>query len=184
MAIMLSIKPEYVEKILNGKKTIEIRKTIPKCPLPVKVYVYCTKTKPYIKNGFKCKYAPQMYYWANNDYNDSLNGKVVAEFTLKEYETLCRRNKDKTTTMFVVDREKFEKYSCLTWDEYCEYHRPKNGKFSNSYAWHIDDLKIYDKPKELSEFKKPELPLGFEWDNNKLTRPPQSWCYCEELEEV
>ena len=43
--IMISIKPQYVEKILNGEKTIEIRKTMPKCELPCKVYIYCTNGK-------------------------------------------------------------------------------------------------------------------------------------------
>ena len=44
-AIMISIRPEFVEKILNGKKTIEIRKTEPNCKFPIKVYIYCTKGK-------------------------------------------------------------------------------------------------------------------------------------------
>lgn len=44
-AIMISIQPQWVEKILNGEKTIEIRKTMPKCELPCKVYIYCTKPK-------------------------------------------------------------------------------------------------------------------------------------------
>ena len=32
--IMISIQPQWVEKILSGEKTIEIRKTMPKCELP------------------------------------------------------------------------------------------------------------------------------------------------------
>ena len=48
-AIMISIKPEWVCKILNGEKTIEIRKTMPKCKLPCKVYIYCTKGKKLYK---------------------------------------------------------------------------------------------------------------------------------------
>ena len=39
---MISIKPKWVAKILNGEKTIEIRKTMPKCDLPIDVYIYCT----------------------------------------------------------------------------------------------------------------------------------------------
>ena len=35
------------------------------------------------------------------------------------------------------------------------------------YGWNISDLKIYDTPKELSEFS--------------LKRPPQSWRYVEEI---
>ena len=44
-AIMISIKPKYVAQILNGDKTIEIRKTMPKCDFPITVYLYCTKDK-------------------------------------------------------------------------------------------------------------------------------------------
>lgn len=47
---------------------------------------------------------------------------------------------------------------CLTKNEIKNYLKNKKG-----FGWHIDNLKIYDKPKELKEFGK--------------TRPPQSWCY-------
>ena len=86
----------------------------------------------------------------------------------------------------LVSPEMFCKESCLTEQEICDYIGEKDG-----YGWHISDLKIYDKPKELSEFK--------HWVNNKdydgwneqrtkiikgfalrqLTRPPQSWLYVE-----
>jgi len=42
------------------------------------------------------------------------------------------------------------------------------GKGKPLFGWHISDLKIYDKPKELSEFG--------------LNRAPQSWCYVEMIE--
>ena len=55
-SILISIKPQYVADILNGYKTIEIRKTKPKCELPCKVYIYCTKGKPYLyRVNDKCK---------------------------------------------------------------------------------------------------------------------------------
>lgn len=44
MPILQPIKPQYCELIASGKKTIEVRKTRPKCELPVKVYIYETKT--------------------------------------------------------------------------------------------------------------------------------------------
>lgn len=72
------------------------------------------------------------------------------------------------------------------------------------YGWHISDLVIYDKPKELSEFatfcnKNVNRCANCEhylFDNDDLngyrrwcgvyrrkplTRPPQSWCYVEEV---
>lgn len=41
-AILISIQPKWVEKILNGEKTIEIRKRFPKDYVGW-VYIYCTK---------------------------------------------------------------------------------------------------------------------------------------------
>ena len=41
-SIMLSIQPQWVEKILNKEKIAELRKNVPKCDLPCKVYIYCT----------------------------------------------------------------------------------------------------------------------------------------------
>lgn len=78
--------------------------------------------------------------------------------------------------------------SCLTYEQISDYVCCEK----TGYAWHIDDLKIYDKPKELSEFKFPNKPIYYE-DNKKaiygysvgckLTRPPQSYMFVEELEE-
>ena len=90
--------------------------------------------------------------------------------------------------------------SCLTKDEIMNY-----GKWKTLYGLHISDLKIYNKPKELSEFKtppceKPEkacenckyrvvinTPDVYEVDcfvenGREITRPPQSWMYIEEVQ--
>lgn len=40
--LLLPIKPEHLVNILNGKKTLEIRKYIPKC-VPCEVFIYCCK---------------------------------------------------------------------------------------------------------------------------------------------
>ena len=70
----------------------------------------------------------------------------------------------------------------------------KYSKGKDIYGWHISDLKIYDTPKELSEFRKPDEPFrtvghvnghtvfmdGYE-RGKPLTRAPQSWCYVEEF---
>ena len=42
-AVLISIRPEWCEKIINGQKTIEVRKTRPKMDTPFKCYIYCTK---------------------------------------------------------------------------------------------------------------------------------------------
>ena len=61
------------------------------------------------------------------------------------------------------------------------------GKGKTLYAWHIDNLKIYDKPKELSEFSTTLHRMKGKqtrYTSHLLQRPPQSWCYIQELEEV
>lgn len=131
--ILISIQSQWVEKILNGEKTIEIRKTMPKCELPVKVYIYCSKNKGRKELRF-----------LNSGYG--LNGKVVAEFTL-----------NKINKLDGADAET-EKNTCLTMGELFDYAK---GKLL--YAWHINDLKIYSKPKQLADFG--------------LKKAPQSWKY-------
>lgn len=228
-AIMISIKPEWVEKILNGEKTIEIRKTMPKCDLPCKVYIYCTKDKnnllfgsPYFNGSWKVwedrkliKDIALVKGWDAKTgavYNcDLANGKVVAEFTLnkiikheKNYidveDRLCYNflSEDVKNAGFVNsemdDWEKLDAF--MDFDSFVSNYG--NGK--PLYAWHIDDLKIYNKPKELMQF------LGFINCSNcnsykykpqnerfnmcnrckefrAITRPPQSWCYVEEAKD-
>lgn len=175
-AIMMSIRPEWVEKILNGEKTIEIRKTIPKCELPAKVYIYETKGKGMFVNCGKQR--------------QKIGGKVVAEFTLKRVTYLGNVATDEWKYLTGSSHEwkkQLVKRACLTESEMLAYR--------GEYAWHIDDLKIYDKPKELSDFSQPfakECRMCISYTRKHicgagiahkclvLTRPPQSWCYVEE----
>lgn len=39
-AVLISIRPEWCEKIVTGQKTIEVRKTRPKMNPPFKCYIY------------------------------------------------------------------------------------------------------------------------------------------------
>lgn len=76
------------------------------------------------------------------------------------------------------------KEMCLSAQELFDY----IGVGKHLYAWHIADLKIYDKPKELSEFRTPKNPhrIGnsHSWilDGYKqIKQPPTSWQYVEEI---
>lgn len=184
-AILISIRPEWVEKIASGEKTIEVRKTAPK-ETPFKAYIYCTKDK-----------YEWLYRVDNNGYGkaQSWHGKVVGEF-------ICDKV-DKYTFSYYEGEYRVnhleQKAMCLNHPELIRY-----GVGKILCGWHISDLKIYDKPKELSKFRKPldsvycsyfkdyceEGCVGFgstdyvcndywEWEKG-LTRPPQSWCYVEE----
>lgn len=41
-AVLMSIRPEWCKKILDGEKTVEVRRTCPAHGTPFKVYIYCT----------------------------------------------------------------------------------------------------------------------------------------------
>lgn len=175
-AILISIKPKYVAKILNGEKTIEIRKTMPKCDLPIDVYIYCTKEKERLvkhrlaNGGISYTLGKEFSY-----YDDDLNGKVVAKFTLKEIRLAKYQP-------YVDEASKMaNKLTCLTDDELDKYLNKKDG-----YGWVIDNLEIFDEPKELSEFKRCTEKACIYGKCHKymhclkpLTKAPQSFMFIE-----
>ena len=191
-AIIISIRPEWIEKILNGEKTIEIRKTKPNCDLPIKCYIYCTKPRRwFVDSPFTMFSYEELWIQDGKIYNgkdDSLwnpdfnhyyrlNGRVVAEFTLNKFDYW--QPYWMPDIMHICDMSKL---SCVSVDDLISY---SNGKVI--YGWHIDNLKIYDKPKELSEFSTTLHRMKgkeFRYTSHLLQRPPQSWCYIQELEEV
>lgn len=51
-AVLISIHPEWCEKITSGEKTLEVRKNRPKLETPFKCYIYRAKGKvKHIMNG-------------------------------------------------------------------------------------------------------------------------------------
>lgn len=144
-ALLISIHPEWAEKILIGKKTIEIRTWIPKGELPLEVLIYVSKGEQLERHWTKSlPLSKQFILYGNKVRKDRLssphclNGKVVAKFTLN-YVSTCL-NTD-------YGNEEILKNACLTKQELDDYVGKR--KF---FAWHIDKLEIFDKPKELSEF--------------------------------
>ena len=41
-SVLIRIQPNWVEKVVSGQKTIEVRKSRPKIETPFKCYIYCT----------------------------------------------------------------------------------------------------------------------------------------------
>ena len=200
-SILLSIKPKYVELIANGEKTIEVRKTAPK-EVPFKAYIYCCKAKPYLYKEanppFELFLDSELY--KGKGYDDRLfSGKVIGEFICDRIEMVNAKCSDYGIDLFYHD---CLTNGCLTEREIEKYFnvpedRDLRAMKGNGYVWNISDLKIYDKPRELSEFSRPCSYSGlcfsckrtsFKKDGNllcntKITRPPQSWMYVEDLGE-
>lgn len=184
-AVLISIHPEWVKKILAGEKTLEVRKNRPNMETPFKVYIYCTSGNLSYKvnDGMVCNVS---------------GGKIVAgEFTCDNIATYnydyCPHPEigmdyDCGDSWWEIDDEDL-KSACLSEEEFRYYAFGREAM----YGWHISDLKIYDTPKPLSVFKglcKLDVGCGecpyynytkMECDGRTIKRPPQSWCYVEEL---
>lgn len=189
-SVLISIQPKWCEKIANGEKTIEVRRTRPKLEVPFKCYIYETKGQ-YIK----------FIHGAHTKYGYGC-GKVIGEFVCDRI--ICSQayfdsqGKNHLTNVFPDDIKK----TCLDeydlWD-YIAGKAVKANQMYDGYLWRISDLKIYDKPKELGDFKKHchykdrnsyclanECEHYSDWTGiccNWVERPPQSWCYVKDLGE-
>lgn len=175
-SVLISIQPKWCELIASGKKTVEVRKTKPKLDTPFKVYIY--ETKAYDTLFGKGK--PKKLCVGG--------GKVIGEFICDDI------GEFKVFENGLVQHWNYHNLgnTCLTYEELANY----IGKNKDGYGWHISNLVIYDKPRELSHFlqyceydfdidkcigckKTSYNDLGQECCDRRLTRPPQSWCYVE-----
>lgn len=167
-SLLISIKPKHVAEILNHRKTIEIRKTAPKCDLPIEVYIYCTKgDEKLVYHRYK---GHGEYLAKNKTLGYEYNGYVVAKFILKKAEEfiqgLNEAEYEHLPNFALKDYgyyglEDLMEKACLNDEEITKY-----APDLSFYAWHIDGLVTFDEPKELNEFG--------------LKRAPESWRYVED----
>ena len=182
--VLISIQPKWCELIALGKKTVEVRKTKPKIDTPFKCYIYCTSVDSMNLNEYV------KIFQATVGKIDDWHGKVIGEFVC---DRICPIFYTLDGLADVVDCNT----TCLNPKDFIEY-----GKGKTLYGWHISDLVIYEKAKDLSEF------CMYCGDNPKcdgceahyysstecgtedyccsiidghrpLKRPPQSWCYAK-----
>lgn len=180
-AVLLSIRTEWCSRIFSGWKTVEIRKTRPvSLKEPFKCYIYCTKgTK------FFCWKAVDHLYFDDRPhkiFDRRADGMVVGEFICDDIRRIGPE--------YCVVKEDIESAisgSCLTVPQVKDYAGWKSGMsyadLKDLYGWHISELKIYDKPRELRAFTG-LLNTRFGVRPVEAQRPPQSWCYVEEKDIV
>lgn len=163
-SVLISIQPKWCELIASGKKTVEVRKTKPKLETPFKCYIYMTKGE---------------WYKDNKNRRHNGIGKVIGEFVCDAIFPISCYYSD--VNVRGIHRE--QPYTCLTDKEMIDY----LGNGVEGYGWHISDLVIYDEPKELGEFNSyncgVKIENGYPMPTHEITRPPQSWCYVEEVEQ-
>ena len=172
-AVMLSIRPEWCDLIIQGKKTVELRKTRPKLQTPFKVYIWCTKARK---------------FWARVHGNgwQQLDERIIGEFVCNDISLLIHIGEmgsnnppelcSVSPSYMPRSPNALLKAACLCRSAAENYLKGRDG-----YCWHISDLKIYDEPIKLKNFrvKRPDRNGDGLRD---VCNPPQSWIYLEEPE--
>ena len=207
-AVLISIRPEWCKKILDGEKTVEVRRTCPVHGTPFKAYIYCTRTasKEFILDDHNWDVSSK-----NCDGWPDKRGHVIGEFTCKKITSLTHVGETgswEPASLYVMapgsyykPADELLKAACMSKETAEKYLKGRDG-----CGWHISNLKIYDKPRDLDEFSR----FGF-WGMNgtgvcgnyccenyeppdscmtpptckingcSVCRPPQSWCYVEDF---
>ena len=185
-AVMLSLRPQWCEKIFNGSKTIEVRKSRPSIPTPFKVYVYETKAQ-FVKS---VRGACTTYGYGR--------GKVIGSFVCDRI-TCCQAyygesGEKHLTNLFGCD----VKNTCLTEHEMFDYIIGKDKKEGTGWLWHITEPTLFDKPRDITEFalygrcaedcdeydicardsEGGRMSCKY-FKRTFLERPPQSYCFVE-----
>lgn len=182
-AVLISIKPEWCEKINSGEKTIEVRKTKPKLEPPFKCYIYCTSVKALPLELYVKLHAQ------TGGAIDEWSGKVFASFVCNRIDVIVPTTEP--YGIYDIDDD-YVLQTCLENGALWDY-----GRGGRLYGWHISDLKIYDYPKNLKDFNRPcsyyhdcfpcihaitdAETNEFSGCDNVVETAPQSWCYVEEL---
>ena len=206
-SVLLSIRPNWCEKIFNGEKTMEVRKTAPNLETPFTVYVYQTKIKFKVKN------------WQENFHSivftpdggvEEGNGKVIGSFVCDKHEVFdsawsewaygCAPY-DVPCAMPMSEERAIKickEYGCMSLDDIVKYFGDEDW---TAHFWHITEPKLFDKPKMVTEFavygrcaqECSEYDICMKYDSEEtrvecpdfakvpLKRAPQSWCYVEEI---
>ena len=197
-SVLISIRPNWTPLIREMKKKWEIRKTKPKLKPPFKCFIYETLGK----KKWDVLEIPEDQGGGVFDIRIHEGcGKVIGEF-------ICDRIVEVGYSPYnhgeyVCEVENIHEESCVGFEAMFDYIADGYG-----YAWHIADLIIYQKARDLKEFASPEWFRDCEKqcpdlermrcpvrDSRKadkmcgwcrkggkpLARAPQSWGYCTEV---
>ena len=121
--VLMSLHPKWIELILQGKKTREVRKRAPLQRMPFKVYLYCTKEPEAWMAGIEGKYESYQ-----------MNGNVCGEAT-------C--------VSIVEYRGEFGTHgTCLSMERLKEY----AGEKDTLCYMALENPVMYEQPKGIAEF--------------------------------
>lgn len=198
-SILMSIRPEWCEKIFYGEKTIEVRWNRPKLEPQFTVYVYCTKAKNIREDGLYllpndkelylgCKEKDLGFVCWEGDFR---NGKVIGSFICDRIDEI-EPDLEYYSDGYDIDDDRLAE-TCLTREQLREY-----GKGVTLYGWHITEPHLFEKPRDITEFavfgKCADECSEYDFcardiaedrvackcfKRTFLKRPPRLWCYVE-----
>jgi predicted transcriptional regulator len=171
-AILMSIRKEHNKNIFDGIKRFEGRKTLP-ATIPLGNHIDNTST-----------YNPSEYDVICYVYEPKTGGgcgKVVGQFVCDFAQTFHPK---------IANMKMVANALCVTEDFAKQYFNREKG-----YMLRVCIPQRYDKPKELSEFKPYNrteddckyshlgyaIPKCSDCHECYVKKPPQSWCYVEEV---
>ena len=202
-AVLISIRPDWCKKILRREKTVEVRKTRPKLETPFKVYIYCTKTAEGWLRTVPVQGWQRLDGFVIGEFT-CYEIDTIRRMGIDNNFDYCYLSLNEFGNDDIAIEIRDIKKSRIPKSELNSYARSAPELF----AWHISDMKVYDVPRSLDEFSR----FGF-WGINGtgfcgnyscenyeppdscmtpptckingcfVCRPPQSWCYVEELHE-
>ena len=131
--VLISIQPRWCDLIASGQKTLELRKSAPKTPVPFRVVIYQTGeyASSAVQGQFTGKYKP---------------GSVIGEFICDQIIRNCES----------ANLEMAERLSCVSKGNIQKY---GNGK--EVVGWHISNLQMYNEPKKLKDIGKRHAPQSW-----------------------
>ena len=115
------------------------------------------KNRPYSQDNFLCK-------------------KVIGEFVcdgIVKFDSSFFDEQEERDTDEIAE---LLRDSCLTYSELCNYVGCKT-----FYAWHISELVVYDKPKELRDFARVSSPYDQTGVKRRAIKSMQGFVYVEEI---
>ena len=201
--ILIPIKPRHMANILNGIKTAEIRtsKTLAKAVQKqideygyATLLAYCSKGDDLLHRNCAGWWVEDKEYRKRHKFEVhpiTYNAEVICKFECRKVEHFEYEIVSTDISGYWLDNgNQFNiKPTCLTEEELWNY----VGGGDGAYALHISNLTIFDKPKELTEFRKLGKKCKYqgqdEWRDycshcdcigDELTKAPQNFCYVEE----
>lgn len=149
--------------------------------MSVKLLLYCTKAKPYLVYDYydnscgKCITADKIESY-------HLNGKIVAECNCQKVEEIFLQGGEENLTFGTKSLFSIERKSCLDFEQLESYFGYNNDIWG--YAIHLSNVKVFDEPRELSDYDVKEKGLIHCCSYNYIiknmfsscTKAPQNMC--------